>query len=190
MRTCHENSTEWCRGEREFHRAPVDALAIAPYMTMCIPGQSTDSKRPDAAAVASWTVDQVLDYAEQTALPESIGWITGQKKVADKYGLKLIAYEAGQHLVGVTGGQDNDKLTALFNAANRHPRMGPLYAKYLDAWRAAGGDLMCIFSSVGSYSKWGSWGLLEYSTQPVAEAPKYLAVAEWNRRNLRDGSGP
>jgi hypothetical protein len=29
-----------------------------------------------------------------------------------------------------------------------------------------------------TYSKWGSWGLLEYHGQPAAEAPKYQAVLE------------
>lgn len=163
----------------------VDALAIAPYITMCVPEKN---KNPDftAAAVAGRTVDQVLDYAEQKALPESLGWIERQKKVADKYGIKLVAYESGQHLVGVGGGENNDALTKLFHAANRHPRMGEIYAKYLTGWKSAGGDLMCIFSSVGKYSKWGSWGLLEYCDQPSSEAPKYKAVIEWNRQNLRD----
>ena len=78
----------------------ADALAIAPYITMCISprGKLTD------ATVAGWTVEQVLDHAEQQALPQSIKWIQEQKKVADQYGLRVVAYEAGQHLVCVGGG--------------------------------------------------------------------------------------
>lgn len=159
----------------------ADALAIAPYVTMCIGPQT----KPPEAAVAAWSVEQVLDYAATNALPASIGWIKAQKAVADKYGLRLVAYEAGQHLVGVGSAPDNDALTRVFQAANRNPRMGELYTRYLDAWRDAGGDLMCIFSSTGRWSKWGSWGLTEYLDQSEADAPKFRAVLEWNRRNAR-----
>jgi hypothetical protein len=159
----------------------ADVLAIAPYITMCIGPQT----KPDAKTVAGWSVDQVLDHAATNALPQSLGWISTQKAVADKYGLKLVAYEAGQHLVGVGGAQNDDALTAVFMAANRHPRMGGLYARYLDAWQAAGGDLLCIFSSTGRWSKWGSWGLTEYLDEGESGHPKYKAVMEWNRAHAR-----
>lgn len=157
----------------------ADVLAIAPYITMCI-GPST---KPSSDEVARWTVDQVLDFAETNAMPESIKWMKTQKKVADKYGLKLVCYEAGQHLVGVLGGENNEAMTRLFQAANRHPRMGAIYGKYLDAWRDTGGDLMCIYSSTGAWSKWGNWGLTEYLDEADKDQPKFKAVLEWNRRN-------
>jgi hypothetical protein len=103
---------------------------------------------------------------------ECVGWMQTQKKVADKYGLKLVCYEAGQHLVGVGGGEDNEQLTKLFHAANRHPRMGAIYGEYLDTWRSLGGNLMCIFASTGAWSKWGSWGLLEFADQAEKDIPK------------------
>ncbi len=105
--------------------------------------------------------------------------------MANKYALKLLCYEAGQHLVGVAGGENNEALTRLFQAANRHPRMGAIYTKYLDAWRDLGGDLMCIFSSTSRWSKWGSWGLTEYLDETEGDQPKLKAVTEWNRANLR-----
>ena len=157
----------------------ADALAIAPYFAMLIGPQTT----PNSDTVAGWTVDRVLDYTENTALPEALKAVAGQKRAADKFGLRLVAYEAGQHLVGVGGGENNEKMTALFLAANRHPRMGALYTKYLDAWKAAGGDLMCLFASTGGWSKWGSWGLTEYYDETEADQPKLKAVTEWNRAN-------
>ena len=158
-----------------------DALAIAPYITMCIGPQT----KPSSDEVAKWSLERLLDYVEKQALPECVGWMQTQKKVADKYGLKLVCYEAGQHLVGVGGGENNEQLTKLFHAANRHPRMGAIYGKYLDTWRNLGGDLMCIFASTGSWSKWGSWGLLEFADQTEKDIPKCQAVLEWNRKNLR-----
>jgi hypothetical protein len=159
----------------------TDALAIAPYITMCIGPKS----KPDAQTVAQWNVEQVLDYAENEALPKSLEWIKIQKQVAENHGIKLVCYEAGQHLVGVAGGENNEALTQLFRAANRHPRMGAIYTKYLDAWRDLGGDLMCIFSSTARWSKWGSWGLTEYLDETDSDQPKFKAVTEWNRANPR-----
>jgi hypothetical protein len=50
-------------------------------------------------------------------------------------------------------------------------------------WKENGGTLAAIFSSMGTYSKWGSWGLLEYHGQPTAEAPKYQSVLEFLAAN-------
>lgn len=164
------------RGETARH---VDALAIAPYVTMCVPPTSQDPKTLSAEQVTGMSVEGVLDWAEQKALPESIGWIQAQKKVADKYGLKLVAYEGGQHLVGVGGGENNEEMTKLFQAANAHARMGRIYEQYLGAWSKEGGDLFCNFSSTGSWSKWGSWGLLQFQDEAPAASPKFMAVMRW-----------
>lgn len=155
-----------------------DVLAIAPYVSF-MPGP--ENKKLGSDEVAKWSVDQVLDRVETNALPECLGWMKTQKAVADKYGVKLVCYEAGQHLVGVGGGENNEGLTNLLIAANRHPRMGAIYTKYLNAWRDLEGDLLCLFSSVTSSSKWGSWGLLEGAGEN--SAPKFNAVMEWKRTN-------
>ncbi|MGC8886162.1 MAG: hypothetical protein ACP5MG_03280 [Verrucomicrobiia bacterium] len=157
-----------------------DAFAIAPYFSMNI----SPKGKPDVQTVAGWTVEQVLDYARTNSIPESVRWMKTQKKVADKYNLRLICYEAGQHFVGVGGGENNEQLTKLLIAANKHPRMAELYKIYLDEWKQISGDLMCIFSSVGTYSKWGSWGLLETADQ--SSSPKYDAVIKWIKENPKN----
>jgi hypothetical protein len=157
----------------------ADALAIAPYVSMNIPERGD---RLTAAEVAEWTVDRFLDYVESHALPESIRWMQENKKVADQYGLKLISYEAGQHFVGVGGAENNQQLTKLLHAANAHPRMREIYRKYYAAWEDSGGDLLCHFSSVGAWSKWGSWGLLQYADDDPSAAPKFAATMEWARK--------
>jgi hypothetical protein len=42
-----------------------------------------------------------------------------------------VADEGGQNLVGAGGGENNDAMTKLFHAANRHPRRGAVCVKYL-----------------------------------------------------------
>jgi hypothetical protein len=128
------------------------------------------------------TVDQVLDKCAQD-IAEGNKTIAEQARLAEARSLSLVAYEAGQHLVGYGGAENNKALEELFQAANRHPRMKALYLDYLNGWRASGGKLAAIFSSLGSWSKWGSWGLLEYHGQPVEEAPKYQAVVEFLEQN-------
>jgi len=158
----------------------ADALAIAPYMGFCIPAKG--DKKLNAETVAAWSVDQALDHMAKVVLPETVEQIHKQKAVADEFGLKLVCYEAGQHMVGVAGGENNETMNKLFFAANAHPRMGDLYCDYLNAWTAAGGDLLCNFSSVGTWSKWGSWGLLQYADETPSQSPKYRATMEWAKR--------
>jgi len=150
----------------------ADAIAIAPYISMNV-GPDT---KPSLDEVTKWSVDQVLDYVENEALAESRKWMRANKKLADKYGLKLLAYEGGQHLSGIKGGENNAELTKLFHAANAHPRMGVIYEKYLDDWVNEGGDLFCNFSSVSVWSKWGSWGLLQHMDEDPAKSPKFKAL--------------
>ncbi|MGQ9729586.1 MAG: hypothetical protein ACUVSC_13925, partial [Candidatus Fervidibacter sp.] len=150
----------------------ADALAIAPYVTFNVSPQG----EPSADEVAQWSVDKLLDYIESVSLSQSIRWMKQQKEVADKYGLLLVAYEGGQHLIGVHGAENNEKLTKLFMEANAHQRMGQIYRQYLQAWVDIGGDLFCHFSSVSRWSNWGCWGLLQLYAEPPT--PKFTAVME------------
>ena len=154
----------------------ADALAIAPYIGMNIPREGKDLT---AETVAGWTVDQTLDYLEQESLPKSIRAIRATKETADKYGLKLLAYEGGQHMVGVAGGENNLALTRLFQACNAHPRLGKIYDRYYAAWTTVGGDLFCYFSSVGRWSKWGSWGIMQHYDDDPTKSPKFMATMRW-----------
>lgn len=162
-------------GEASRH---CDALAIAPYFGYLVGAAK-------APAVARGGVPGVLDYLERKALPEAVGWMQAHRTLARRFGKRLLCYEAGQHAVGVGGGENDDALTRVLTAANRHPRMGALYTRYLDAWRdAGGGDLCCLFSSVGAWSKWGSWGLLEFADD---DTPKFRAARAWNAANPKKG---
>lgn len=157
----------------------ADVLAIAPYISMNIPAEGKGLTAPQ---VASWPVERFLDYVETNALPECIRWMEEHRQVAHEHGLKLVCYEAGQHFVGVQGGENHEGLTRLLHAANGHARMADLYGRYYEAWQARDGDLLCHFSSVGQWSKWGSWGLLQYADEDPGSSPKFVATMRWARK--------
>jgi hypothetical protein len=155
----------------------ADALAIAPYLSFNVSPKST----PPVTEVAGWSVDQLMSHLEKQSLPQSVKWIRDSKSVAKQYGLKLIAYEGGQHMVGIFGAENNEALTKLLFQANSSSRLGDIYRQYFDAWQKEGGDLFCYFSSVSEWSKFGSWGIFQYYDEAPANSPKCMAVLRWAR---------
>jgi hypothetical protein len=98
--------------------------------------------------------------------------LDAQRKVAARFGVRVAAYEGGQHLRGY-----DDKLTALFFQAQPDPRMGAMYQKLLAAFRASGGSVFVHYYDVGALSKFGSWGAR--TTLHDDSAPKYRALMEY-----------
>ena len=156
----------------------ADALAIAPYFGFI-------ARRKTEAELARLSVDELLSRTEREIIPKTLEFIKGQAEVAEEYGLDLVAYEGGQHYSAAEGVENNEKITALFDAINRHPRMKDLYLQYLKAWSRSGGRLFMHYNNVGAYTKWGRWGLKEYIDQPRADAPKYDGVMEFIERTPR-----
>jgi hypothetical protein len=153
----------------------ADTLSTAPYISLM--------PRPDQAkSVTALGLDGLLDRIENDSLPRSIAEIKRDKALADKYGLKLTAYESGQHLVGIAGAENDTALTDLFHQANRHPRMGQIYTQYYQAWKNANADIMVVFNSVNSSSKTGSWGLMEYYDQDPFQVPKMAATLKFAKK--------
>ena len=181
----------------------TDALAIAPYFghelgspktadevaamefeevfAICrkaiAKNHETIKKHVALAKSFSETLNGGLQRADRVDKQKGAG--TGSKK----QGLRVIAYEGGQHLAGHGGSENNQALVATLIAANRHPEMNKLYLEDMASWKAAGGELFAVFSSVSTPSKWGSWGILEAENQPPSTALKYQAVLQFMREN-------
>jgi len=156
----------------------ADALAIAPYFGHSLGSPETQND------VAKMTVEQILDFCQQD-MKKNNKAVAEHARQAKERGLALIAYEGGQHLTGFYGAENNQTMEQIFHAANRHLRMKQIYLDYLAGWKQAGGTMFVIFSSMGKYSKWGSWGLMEYHGQPENSAPKYQAVIEFIEKDPR-----
>lgn len=165
----------------------IKAIAIAPYFGDYLGDPANE------AAVTAWTAEAdgglsrlftELEYGGQLSSGPAGGALALSSQRISEYAnlavarhLSLLAYEGGQHLVGVGNVVHNQNITNLFVAANRDPRMGNLYSKYLNAWRVAGGELFVNFTSMGQYGRYGSWGVLENSSQ--THTPKLDALIRY-----------
>jgi hypothetical protein len=165
-------------------RGHIDAVAIAPYFG----GYTGDPKTMDR--FSTMKLEQLFAELKETALPEATTWIRAQKGACDKHQLPLIAYEGGQSLVGFNGAENNEALSALFDAANRDPRMRESYVSYLAAWQTEGGKLFCHFNNCAADGKWGRWGAVRWLGQPSSETPKYAALEAYSRQNLQNRHEP
>jgi hypothetical protein len=148
----------------------ADVLAIAPYF-------GNDFGLPERQAeTVAYTPEQLFAALKAEVDGPNKKAIDDQAALAKRLGVKLVAYEGGQHLAGVAEAANNTTLEAMCLAANSDPRMGELYKTHFDNWVAAGGDLYVVFSSVSTWSKWGSWGLLQNESDDPAASPKFQAV--------------
>lgn len=149
-----------------------DALAIAPYFGEPIANKVFHNKESSSIAT-----ENIIAMTHNDMQSNSFRWMQAQKKVASNYKVNLVAYEGGQHLVGNGGAENDTSLTQKLIDTNRNPAMQDLYEHYLDYWfHQTGGGLFVLFNNVEEPSKWGSWGLYEFQTQPIEESPKAMAV--------------
>jgi hypothetical protein len=174
-------------GNKPCYQHGINALAIAGYFGGNL-GQG-DSQ----ATVEAWSREgeagfrKAIDQLKNGKLIPTTGFddtLAGNadsfryyQNVAQQRGMPLMAYEGGQHLVS----SNNEKLTEFFIALNRRPEMTDLYTQLLETWRQAGGTLFMNFSDIGTASKWGSWGALEYVGQ--GRSPKYDALMQFIDRH-------
>jgi hypothetical protein len=129
-----------------------DAIATAPYF-----GHSVDGAAPDAAERLR---AEIKKSAEQSAK---------HKQLADANGMRLIAYEGGQHL------------TKNAQSLNRSPEMHALYADYLKEM-SPHFDCFAHYCHAGRAGNGGAWGAIEQTGKPIEESPKYRALVEWARQ--------
>ena len=101
-------------------------------------------------------------------------------ELARKYGVKLLAYEGGQHLLRVDRKHViHDPLVySLFANANKDQRMATAYSKYLRAWHRAGGDMLMHFNGIATMNDRSYFPMLE---KPGGRSPKYNAMIGYLR---------
>ncbi|MES2630230.1 MAG: T9SS type A sorting domain-containing protein [Bacteroidota bacterium] len=150
----------------------ADALAIAPYF-----GGGVGDYLHNMGLVNSTPEDTIINYLSGEINTERRTELAGNQAWCDTFNVRLICYEAGQHLA--TSFQLDTALVNLLSAVNRNPKMKDLYCQYYDLWyEETDGDLMMAFNFVDNYSKYGNWGQLESMQQDTADSPKWKALNE------------
>ena len=151
----------------------ADAYAVAPYFGASL---GSSSNAPITAGMDLRTLLYACEMDSQYQHEQR----TAQNAIeAQQRGLDLIAYEGGQHLVGVGTALNNQTLTDLFIAANRHPDMRGIYYRDLQRWQVAGGKMFMAYRLTGEPSKYGSFGLLEYQSQTRQTAHKWAGIMDF-----------
>lgn len=130
-----------------------DAMSVAPYL----------------ARGGSWSTADAAIAAFNSAVDSELNLVRSSQKVAAKYGVKYISYEGGNHCGNSAGGY----------LAQRDPRMYDVYMRLLRGWRDASGGLFVHFNNAYLPTQYGYWGALEYTSQPLEEAPKYRALRDF-----------
>lgn len=170
----------------------MDAYAVSGYFggNLGTPGNSAIVKswlaNADGGfskAVQQLNVGGLLSGTNQYSVDDTIRSFQYHAKIAQQHGLKMVAYEGGQHLVGIGGVENDPKVANFLVELNRRPEMQTLYTKLLNGWKQSGGTLFNHFVDAGTPSKWGSWGSLESITQPTS--PKYAALTSFIANNNR-----
>ena len=154
----------------------TDAIAIAPYF---FPSLKSSKKARSVAQLFKL----IYDPKEKYSIPKVLGYIHKNAQTAKKFGVDLIAYEGGQHLVDWKSRKIDQHPTKLMIAANRDWRMAKAYSDFMQGWKDNGGKLFVNFSAPRTYQWFGSWGTKEYITQPIAKAPKHRSLMQFARKN-------
>ncbi len=155
-------------------RRRANVLAIAPYWG----GEVVTF----ADRLPSMSVDDLFTMFDEEWLPRVERLLKEQVALASTYGLAVVAYEGGQHLT-IWKGADNDAANTLLTNTNRDARMKSAYLRYLNVWRDSGAQLFLHFTSCTAPSKSGRFGALEYMEQPLEQAPKAAALAQFAQEN-------
>ncbi|WP_051492021.1 M10 family metallopeptidase C-terminal domain-containing protein [Roseivivax isoporae] len=109
-------------------------------------------------------------------------------RVAERYGLDLVMYEGGTHVVALGDAVNDATLTDFFVHLNYSAGMGTLYEELLEGWVAAGGTLFNSFVEVAGPSKWGSWGSLRHLDDETARHDAVRAFLDAHPRDTEDGA--
>lgn len=135
----------------------VDAYATAPYWAFF------DNE------YAGQSLDEIMNTVLPGKISEALTNAAQSKALAQKYNLRFVTYEGGQHVVL----RNNP---TLLTQIERDSRIGNLYTSYINQWQSQIGDTLTLFALTGPISPYGAWGMTEYNGQPSTQTPKMNAV--------------
>jgi hypothetical protein len=154
----------------------VDAVAIGPYFHF-----------PQNKMGSIKSVDDVFKelYAPNNrySIKNTLAFVKKQAQITKGFGVDLVAYEGGQHLVHHKTHSMTQGATPFLYKANKDPRMAQAYYQLLAGWKKIGGKLFIAFSAPRPSTWHGSWGIKEHIAEPRTQAPKYRALLGFSHGN-------
>lgn len=149
----------------------IDAFTVAPYL-----GSSFQNNAAMVSGIKSYGINWTLGelwrdmYRQRNYTRE---WVA----VAHTHNKRLVAYEGGQHLAPTVAQHSDAPFVQALVDVNRHQGMYDIYRAFLQMWyEETANELFVLFNSCQPYNQYGSWGLMEYDSQP--NSPKYRAVMD------------
>ncbi|WP_198389312.1 hypothetical protein [Roseovarius faecimaris] len=173
-----EERAPMVRGWIEESRAAAEADAEAQGLSGEARAAYVEAHRYDAAharAGAELRDGSVSGDALDTVSDLMTRVLPYHAAIAEGYGLEMVIYEGGSHVVGIGPMVDDDALTDFFMAFNYTPEMAALYAQLLEGWAALGGGAFVAYNDVYAPSKWGSWGSRRWLSD---DNPRWRALAD------------
>ena len=181
----------WSMSDGGCYKHGIDYLAITSYFHGGLSGHYSNKKfnkyiidmanSPDGIDVAFEHLIKGKDYSESLGykfkgIYDELNATFGRwNEITSKYGVKLITYEGGQHIVGNNHDLINNKTVQdFYKRVNEDPRMADIYKNIQSIWQKNNGGLHVYFVDIAAPSKWGSWGALEHVSQETS--PKWSAI--------------
>lgn len=144
------------------------------------------------AYIAEHRFDHALEQAGQELLDGSVSG-TSEHTVRDlidrtlpyhvdiarRYGMALVMYEGGTHVVASPTDHGNQELVEFFTALNYSEQMGDLYRALIAGWFTLTDAPFTAYMDIGKPSVWGSWGALRHLDD---ENPRWTALIEATAR--------
>jgi regulation of enolase protein 1 (concanavalin A-like superfamily) len=136
-----------------------------------------------------YTIANYISTGDGAATNVRSAWTTQLNSAANYYqqvktevakkGMKLVAYEGGQHY------------TQNAHLFSQNPQSYDMYLEWLNKVKDYF-DLTCHYTHVGTWSSGGAWGAKSSTDQSVSNAHKYRALRDWVQANggARVGSEP
>lgn len=110
--------------------------------------------------------------------------------VAASYGLPLVAYEGGQHILATGKGNwsnvANRDFMRFIESLQEHEAMARLYSFGSALWSASGASMASHFLDINAFSYYGYFGLKRYLFQSNQQSSKTRSMLAWANVHTED----
>ncbi len=196
------NPEAWERNDPDGYVDPAtifDELAITTYFGSSAVGDSVLREDLISRILASpedaadYLTAQLLNPEYKSSIPRTKALWEQHAELAHEAGLRLTAYEGGQHVhhsFAVSGltVEQQQVLDAFFTNYVRSEDMAKLYQASWDAWKDVADGPYMQLGEVSNISKYGSWGLLNFLTDSTPRSELLNSLNE-NTQPWWDASG-